>query len=136
MRQIIQDCDFLKKFPLINALPLLKLQKLRNLTRRQELGKNKILYKEGDMVNGVYFIQSGEILYEKVLKEDDTMFTNRKWMQPKFFKGSNIKKLVKVKAAIFEHQDVVGFEELLRQLILFSQKQIFIETKKKEGLAV
>ena len=89
-RTMQRQCDFLKSFVFFRDLTLIKLQKLLNVLEKKELLKNTLLFEEGDKVNGVYFIQSGDVLYEKKSFENDVIYSQRKWMQPKLFKGSHI----------------------------------------------
>ncbi len=70
MRQFI----FFEKFTLI------KLKKLLNVLERREIKKGQCLFKEGDSVQGIYLMESGEINYEKIVYENDITFANSKWM--------------------------------------------------------
>lgn len=47
------------------------------------------LFKEGESVDGVHLIKSGEVIYEKVIYENDTNVPITKWTQPRLFIGGH-----------------------------------------------
>ena len=79
-------------------------------------------------------IVSGEIVYEKVTYENDVMPASRKWMQPRLFKGDNFKKARTLQMAIISGIEMIGFEEILRHIILERERTNFTEIKKREKL--
>lgn len=80
-------------------------------------------------------MESGEINYEKIVYENDITFANSKWMQPRLFKNDQIKKARTLQIAIMTGVEMVGLEEILRQLILDRQREAYIDEKKKQKLS-
>jgi hypothetical protein len=76
------------------------------------------LFKEGESVDGVHLIKSGEVVYEKVIYENDTNVPSTKWTQPRLFIGGHFQKAHKLQIALISGDEVLGYEEVLRHTLL------------------
>lgn len=64
-RKMSDQVSFLSKFSIFEGLSHVKLQRILYLLSEQDLIRNQVIFKQGDEnIDGVYFIQSGEIIYE------------------------------------------------------------------------
>ena len=62
-RKIAEQVFFLQKFLFFESLSVIKLQKLFYLLEKRTHTRNHVLFKKGDTIDGIYFIQEGELLY-------------------------------------------------------------------------
>lgn len=127
-----QDCDYLKQFQLFHSFTWLKIKKVNNVLEKKHFVRGQCLYREGEPVDGVYLMQSGEVVYEKVTYENKVLPTSGKWMQPRLFIGDNFKKARVLQMALISGVEMIGVEEILRHIILDRERTKFLETKKKE----
>ena len=138
--------SFLSKFSIFEGLSHVKLQRILYLLSEQDLIRNQVIFKQGDEnLSGIYFIQSGEIIYEmrqevekeggnaSLLETDEDIKQNMKsvktglWTQPGVLKNSLSKQIETKQVAIFAKNELIGFEEILRRRMLELLKQEFLE---------
>jgi CRP-like cAMP-binding protein len=84
--------------------------------KRMKLTKGKVLYKEGDIIKGIYVVDSGQLKYTKRVKYSVplTNQTQNPWFTHHLSQLENNKKTVNKDIMVFESGVSVGFEELIR----------------------
>lgn len=130
-----RDGDYLKQFQLFHSFTSIKIQKVNHVLVKKHFVRGQCLYREGDPVDGVYLMQSGEVVYEKVTYENEVLPTSGKWMQPRLLIGDNLKKARVLQMALISGVEMIGVEEILRHIILERERAKFLETKKQEKLS-
>jgi len=79
----MQKMQELKANKLFETLSTSKLQKLSYYLKTLILKKGQVLYKEGDIANGVYLVVNGGVKYQKMSEfyVPIESKTNNKWMK-------------------------------------------------------
>ena len=104
-----------------------KLQKLYYLLQKKEYIKNAVIFKEGDPIDGIYFIDEGQLEYQQkseILKVDES---KSRWINSKMLKNGQNKVIDNRTIVEFSVNEIVGFEEVLRSHILEADKKAWIE---------
>ena len=87
-RKIAEQVSFLQKFLFFESLSVIKLQKLFYLLERRTHTRNHVLFKQGDSIDGIYFIQEGELLYQVKQEVFNTELIKENWINPIILKNN------------------------------------------------
>lgn len=126
----------LRKNAFFEALSSNKLIKLLRVIKTLHPSKGQYLYREGQEVDGLYLIAQGSLRYQK-----DAEFTvpvecktNDKWMRAHVKQSGLNRKKGKKDIAIFEGNEVVGFEELFREIVVMKHHERQNASQKDGGV--
>ena len=113
-RKIVEQVSFLKKFPFFDQLSQIKLQKLFYLLEKRTHTKNSTIFRQGDNIDGIYFIAEGELMYQARQEVYNAEFEKNKWVNP-FLLNNNLNKHLDTRTiAEFYLNEIVGFEEIIQ----------------------
>ena len=95
---------------------------------------DQTIHKEGDEVDGIYLVTKGSVKYQKAMAIEARTGpqTQHKWLRQSPKLQASDRKVVMRDVAIFEHGDLVGFEELMRGFIMAKDDKA-AQTFKNEG---
>ena len=66
-RKFKEKIQLLRQFKIFKNTSLMKLQKIIYFIEEKKISRNSVIFKEGDVVDGVYIIISGEFEYYKYM---------------------------------------------------------------------
>ena len=126
-RKIADQVGFLKKFPFFQELSQIKLQKLFYLLEKRRHTKNSVIFKQGDSIDGIYFIGEGELLYQARQEVYKPEVAKSNWINPIVLNNNQNKRMDNRTIAEFSLNEIVGFEEIMRQKVLDQLKKEWME---------
>ena len=80
--------------------------------------KNHVLFKQGDSIDGIYFISEGELVYQVRQEVYNPEMITGNWINPIILNNNQNKHMDTRAIAEFSLNEVVGFEEAMRSKIL------------------
>ena len=111
---------------MISHLSAVKLQKLFYVLEKREHVKNSVIFRQGDIIDGIYLISEGELIYQVKQEVHNTDFVKSDWLQPRLQNGGQSKRVDNRTIAQFAVNEIVGFEEFLKSKILTTEKNAWI----------
>lgn len=112
--------QFVRANRLFTKMSTGRLEKLSYQMKQVKLCRKQTLYKEGDVVDGIYIIQSGTLSYSiKVpYAKPIQASTQNKWFEEKATALGVNQRSMQRQLAIFSTSAFIGFEELFRQFMM------------------
>ena len=114
----------LKSFALFSELSSLKMQKIFYLLQERELLRGSNVYKQGEKVDGCFLIVSGRILYKRKMAVPalDQKSKDSQWLNSVNLIRDHRRRVEERQVAVFSEFEVIGFEEMLRCILLGIQR--------------
>ena len=133
-KKFAEQVGFLRKFPFYKDFSQIKLQKLYYLLEKRKLIKNSVIFRQGDSIDGIYFIEDGELLYQASQEVYKSEVPASNWINPKLLNNNLNKTIDSRTVAEFSLNEIVGFEEVMHQKVLEIEKQRWINDKANQSL--
>jgi CRP-like cAMP-binding protein len=124
-QEINRQMSVLKNNQFFSNLSNNKLSNFREFIKEINPCVGKVLYCEDDDINGVYLIRKGSLKYQKITEFTIPIEckTRNKWFKDQV-KGNGINRKKGLKdIALFENNDIVGFEELMREFLTIRKQE-------------
>lgn len=104
--------EFFKNFRLSEGISRTNLNKLSYFFKEKQFRRRDIVFKEGDLVDHIYFVKEGEFEITKTVKTKLDKTTTQKG-QP------TLLKTVSVKVSIIGPNQIIGLDELNKDKITY-----------------
>ena len=85
--------------------------------------KSTVIFKQGDRIDGIFFIAEGELHYQAKQEVYKPELGNSNWINPKVLNNNLNKRIDNRIIAEFSLNEIVGFEEIMRQKVLDIDKK-------------
>ena len=114
----------LKSFALFSGLSSLKMQKVFYLLHERELLRGSAVYKQGEKVDGCFLIVAGRIIYKRKMQVPalDQKPRDNQWLNSANLMRDPRRCVQERQVAVFSEFEVIGFEEMLRCILLGFQR--------------
>ena len=97
------------------------------MLEKRKHAKNSVIFRQGDSVDGIYFIGEGELLYQARQEVYKPEVATSSWINPKVLNNNQNKRIDIRTIAEFSLNEIVGFEEIMRQKVLEMLKKDWME---------
>lgn len=112
-RKFKEKIQLLRQFKIFKNTSLMKLQKIIYFIEEKKISRNSVIFKEGDVVDGVYIIISGEFEYYKYMGQSGLGKTKSSWVKQTIInKIPNPNNYKRTNLIIMQKGEIVGFEEI------------------------